>query len=206
MSQQKNHEPYTLAAGDSISFRKTLPDFPASDGWTLKYELRGQQVPIEFASTSDGDSHVLSVDAATTAAWIPGDYAFVGYAELGTERTEFFKASLTVTADLETQSGDVPVTTHAQRMLVKLEAVLEGKAGDDILDSEIEGTVIRRMPLADVYKMRAKYKRERQSEIAQENVANGRASGRKIVVSLNVTGPKVAPGITPISPGGVFRT
>lgn len=206
MSQQLSHEPYTIAAGDSISFRKSLPDFLASDGWTLKYELRGQQVPIEFTSTADGDSHVVFVDSATTSSWIPGDYQFAGYAVLDTQRSQFFLASITITADLETATGDTPLTTHAQRMLIKLEAVLEGKAGDDILDSEIEGTVIRRMSFDEIYKMRAKYKREREAEIAIQNARNGTPTGRLIRPVVNITGPRISPSVTPLSPGGLFRT
>lgn len=186
MSQQKHHEPYTIAAGDSISFRKTLPDFPASAGWSLKYELRGGAVPVEFVSTPDGDSHVLSVDADVTTSWLPGDYVFAGFAELGQQRTQFFLASLTITADLETVTGDTPVTTHAQRMLVKLELQLEKMAEDDIIDSTVEGTEIRREARKEIYTMRKKYQRERESEIAAENVNNGRESGRRIVTRLNI--------------------
>lgn len=205
MSQQKHHEPYTIAAGDSISFRKTLPDFPASAGWSLKYELRGGAVPVEFVSTPDGDSHVLSVDADVTTSWLPGDYAFAGFAELGQQRTQFFLASLTVTADLETVTGDTPVTTHAQRMLAKLESVLEGKAGDDILDSEIEGTVIRRMPYDQIHKLRTKYIQERRGEIAAENARNGRPTGRKIRTQLNVMMPCGSPQLRQFGAGSQFE-
>lgn len=198
MTRPTTREPYTLAAGDSISFTKTLSDFPATDGWILKYELRGQQVPIEFVSTPSANSHVLFVDAAVTANWIPGDYQFAGYAELAgspESRANFFLAALTITPDLETATGDTQLTTHAQRMLTKLEAVLEGKANDDILDSEIEGTMIRRIPFDQLYKLRAKYIQERRGEVAQMAANSHQPTGRKIRVQLNVIQPIV---------GGVF--
>jgi hypothetical protein len=178
-------EPVTIIAGDTISFTKSLADFPASQGWSLKYTLRGGANPIEFTSTADGDDHVLSVDALTTAQWLPQDYTFSGFAEKGSERDSIYLATLTVIANTES-SDATQQTTHAQRMIERLESVLEGKARSDILDSEVEGTVIRRMPFADVFKLLQKYRRMRESEIAAERIRNGQSSGRKIVTRLNV--------------------
>lgn len=180
-------EPISLTAGDTISFTKSLADYPATGGWSLKYELRGGAQAIEFTSTASGDYHVLAVTAATTLTWLPAEYVLFGFAIKGGERHEFFKASFEVKPDAATSAADADVTTHAQRMITKLEAVLEGKAGDDIIDSEIEGTVIRRMPFDDIRKMRAKYRRERQAEIAQENARLGRPTGRKILTRLCIT-------------------
>lgn len=184
----QTREPIQITAGDTISFTKSLADYLASEGWSLKYTLRGGAEAIEFTSTASGDDHVLLVAAATTALWLPAEYTLTGLAEKGGERHVIYMATLPVLANVESDDAQ-QATTHAQRMLAKLEAVLEGKAGDDILDSEIEGTVIRRMPFDQIYKLRAKYKREREAEVVRENIRNGKPSGRRIRSQINVMFP-----------------
>ena len=34
-------EPLTIRAGDTIEWTKSIDDYKASDGWTLKYSFRG---------------------------------------------------------------------------------------------------------------------------------------------------------------------
>jgi hypothetical protein len=181
-------EPVAITAGDTISFTKSLSDYPASEGWSLKYTLRGGAEAIEFTSTASGDDHVLLVAADITALWLPADYSLSGFAEKDDERYAIYIAGITVSANTESADA-VEQTTHAQRMVKKLEAVMEGKAGDDILDSEVEGTVIKRMPHQDVFRLLQKYRRMRESEIAAERIRNGQSSGRKIVTRLSVMSP-----------------
>jgi len=148
----KQFEPLKLAAGDTINFLKGLPDYPASQGWSLKYEARGGAQPIEFVSASIGDSHQVTVPAATTAGWLPGNYQLVGYAENAAagEREQFYQNFLTITPNMEGADGDLPVETHAQKMIRLIEAVQEGKATHDILESDIEATRIKRLSPKDL--------------------------------------------------------
>ncbi len=181
-------EPVQITAGDTISFTKTLANYPASQGWSLKYVLNGGSGPITFTSTASVNDHVISVDATTTALWLPADYEFTGFAEKGSERHAIYIARLTVESDVEAQDpGDT--RTHAQKMVEALEAQLEKMAQDDIIDSSVEGTQIRREARKEIFIMRKKYQRERQTEIAAERIKNGQTSGRKIVTQLSVTSP-----------------
>ena len=52
-------EPETVRAGDTIKWKKSVSDYAASDGWTLKYSLRGQSTAIDLTSTADGDEHPI---------------------------------------------------------------------------------------------------------------------------------------------------
>jgi hypothetical protein len=182
----QRREPVQITAGDTISFTKSLVNYPASAGWSLKYILNGGADPITFTSTASGDDHVILVSAATTAQWLPADYEMSGFAENAGVRNPFYLATLAVSTNVEAvDPGDT--RTHAQKMIVKLEAQLEKMAEDDIIDSSVEGTEIRREARKEIYTMRKKYQRERESEIAAENIKNGKESGRRIVTRLNIT-------------------
>ena len=71
-------EPSTHPAGDTLTWRRDdLTAYPASDGWTLAYKLIGQGQSYAISTTGDATGYAVSVTAATTAAWVPGLYAWV---------------------------------------------------------------------------------------------------------------------------------
>jgi hypothetical protein len=74
-----------VIVGDTLAFTVTVPGYPASEGWTLKYRLipRASGSAIGFGSTASGAEHVVNVPAATTAAWAAGEYNWAAYVERG---------------------------------------------------------------------------------------------------------------------------
>ena len=62
-------EPLEIRAGDTVTWKKSVDDYRASDGWTLKYSLRGNGETIDITSTASDDAHLVSETAATSAAW-----------------------------------------------------------------------------------------------------------------------------------------
>lgn len=199
-------EPLTFSAGDTVSFLKTLQDFPASSGWQIKYELTlaTGAAPIEFVSTAQADSHKILVAAATTAAWAAGDYVLSGYAvNSGTsERAQVYLNVCKVTANLQTSSASQE--THAQKMLRLIEAVQLGKATHDILESDIEQTRIKRLSPKELREERNYWLAERQREIQKANVAAGRSNGRnRYVAFVDPAGGGIGQfGASPIYPLG----
>jgi hypothetical protein len=189
------HEPTEIVAGDSIDFTRTLPDYPASQGWSLKYVLRGGADAITFTSTASGDDHVIAVAPAVTALWLPADYSIEGFAENGADRHTFYLSHLNVLTNTEV-TDPAETQTHAQRMLASLESQLEKMAQSDIIDSSVEGTEIRREQRKEIYQLRAKYRRERQAEIARDNARNGRPTGRLIRPRVNVMFPGHSHGLS----------
>ena len=45
-------EPFEIRAGDTVKWKKAVDDYRASDGWTLKYSLRGNSTTIDLTSTA----------------------------------------------------------------------------------------------------------------------------------------------------------
>ena len=70
-------EPSTLRAGDTWTWRKSLADYPATEGWSLRYVLANADHRKEFDSAADGADHLVTVAATSTDDTIPGRYTLV---------------------------------------------------------------------------------------------------------------------------------
>ena len=177
---QKNYEPITVVAGDTISFIRYLSNYLASAGWQLEYNLRGGAQAIQFLSTASGDSHSVIVAATVTETWLPGAYLMEGFAvNAGTgERERIYLNNLTITPDLSTAGGDEVVTTHAQRMIALIEGVQEEKFTHDILNSDVEGTRIMRLTPPQLREEYNYWIQIRSNEIKIANSKAGRSNGR----------------------------
>ena len=177
---QQTFEPRQITAGDTLSWTRYFSNFPASAGWFLDYELRGEGQAISFQSTANGDSHVILVTAATTAVWLPQQYVFEGFA-INTalaQRQRIFFNNLFIGINLPTSAADVDVKTHAQNMLELIESVQLGKYKNDILESDVEGTKIIRLSPSELRKEYLYWKNERMNEIRAANARAGRSNGR----------------------------
>ena len=74
MADPKSYEPEKLTSGVTWKWKKTISDYPASE-WTLTYYLRKSgATATSFSETADGDTHLVTVAAATTAGYAAGVY------------------------------------------------------------------------------------------------------------------------------------
>ena len=72
MAEPKAYEPEKLTAGVTWKSKKTISDYPASE-WTLTYYLRKDgATATSFSATADGDTHLVTVAAATTSGYAAG--------------------------------------------------------------------------------------------------------------------------------------
>ena len=78
-----------LVAGDSLNFLTAGGAYPSSSGWVLTYRLvprtAGASV-ITLTGTVEGDDHRFAIAAATTAAWVAGDYTWISRVEKAGEK------------------------------------------------------------------------------------------------------------------------
>jgi len=79
-------EPDEIIAGDTIKWKKSLSDYLASAGWSLTYVLLNAAGKITITSSADGSDHLISIDAATTAAYAAGLYDWSLTVSNGLER------------------------------------------------------------------------------------------------------------------------
>lgn len=150
----KTSIPLTVAAGTSVVYRRELSYLP-SDGWTYQLAL---SVPgfAPASAVADGNGHVLTIAATTTASWPAGTYTYSERVTNGVLVHEVGRGSLTVTPDVSAVTDDG--RTHAQRALAAIEAALEGRIGDGIQNYSIAGRAVSKIPLKELYELREKYR------------------------------------------------
>lgn len=117
-------EPLEIFAGDSLSWSKTLSDFPATE-WTLTYRILAQQgaAAQTLTATADGSDFLITVDAENTADWVPATYQLIGFVESSSERVQIYSGKLTVKPDPATVTA-LDSSTYLEKILAKLEAVI----------------------------------------------------------------------------------
>lgn len=177
-------EPSALYAGDSINWLIALPDYPATGGWTLKYNAVCSAGQFAFSSVPSGADHAVTVVKATTAAYLPGSYSLTKYVEHSDgSRVTLSESLLTVKPDLAGKTAAFDNRGHVKKTLDAIEAVLEGRAAISQQELTIDGTTLKRTPVNDLLRLRSKYLSYWQQEQAAANLAAGVPGGsNKILV------------------------
>lgn len=119
-------EPAFATAGDTLAWRRSLPDYPAGEGWTLKYRLVNATAKIDITASADGDDYLISVAAATSSAWTAGAYAWVAWVEGGSsERYTVDQGSITIEPDIAAvTAAGYDARSEAEQALANLRSLL----------------------------------------------------------------------------------
>lgn len=184
-------EPKQIIAGDTITWKKTLSDYPASGGYTLKYRLINSAAKYDITAAASGDDHLITITSATSSGYAAGSYIWSSRVEKGLgqtlERYTLATGTIEISPDLADKSAAFDTRSHVKRTLDALEAAIEGRASRTDLDYEIQtssGTRrrIQSMSHDQLFKARSYYKRLYRDEQAAENAANGIPNRRKVLV------------------------
>lgn len=173
-------EPATVNAGDTVRWRRALPDYPASAGWVLTYTLLNAAGRITITASAQGDDHLVSVPAGTTAGWAAGDYAWraqvskAGEVYTVGEGRMTIKPSFGVSA-LETRS-------LARQALDAVEAYLADPNNIAAAQYEIAGRQLRRYTLPELWAHRDRLRLEVLREEQAERLAVGLPDRRRVLV------------------------
>jgi hypothetical protein len=180
----------SIAKGNAI----TVEDYPASDGWTLKYRLTPQfaapvQTPIDItASTdSDGESYKIEVSNTATAAWAPGKYTWSRWVEkAGARATLDTDGQLDILQDPATAAQGYDSRSHPRKVLEAIEAVMESRASSTQREL-VAYTIGSRSQTfdsseskADLVTLRSKYLWLVANEDARDKMANGLPNPRDV--------------------------
>lgn len=178
-------EPTQFYKGDSVSWRKSLADYPASE-WTLTYYIRGA-VRLDVACAADGDTHVATISPANSDTLTAGTYWWQAIATKSGEVKTVGNGQIEVLASLQDiTSGTHDGRSHVKKVLDALEAVLENKATLDQTSYSIQGRSLSRMSPEELLKWYDRYKKLYADEQRAEQMANGiQAKSSKIKVRFN---------------------
>lgn len=148
------NEPSLITAGNSLAWFVSFPDYPPADGWTLSYDLTGPTTQLA-PTTVNGTGYQVAVLATTTAAWTPGDCLLTAFVSRsgGAERHVLYS----VAAQILPNPVAAAPSTHAQRCLALIEAAMEGRIPRGLEETTIDGQMISRSPMAQLFDLHEKY-------------------------------------------------
>jgi hypothetical protein len=175
-------------AGDTLAYSVSLADYPAST-WVLHYRLtpRFNGAAVTFDATASGDTHAVSVAAATTAGWVPGDYAVGAWVTSGTERytVDSESGQITVKPNPATLTVGTDTRSPDAIALANITDVLNNRATSAVLEYEINGRSLRYIPHAELITLQSHYERRVKAAQGAADIAAGMGTSRgKVYVRM----------------------
>ena len=150
--------PDSIRAGDTATWLLELADYPASGGWSVEYNFVNAAGKFTLTGTAEGSAHRLRAAPATTADYAPGTYGWHCRVTDGGDAFTVASGSTEVLPDLATMAA-IDTRSHAQKTLAALEAWIEGH-DLSVAEYEIAGRRMKYIPIAELLKLRAQYRRE----------------------------------------------
>lgn len=175
-------EPVEATAGDRIQWKRTLDDYPISEGWTLVYHLRanlpGGVHNVEAAAS--GADYEVDIAPEESAQWTPGDYFWEAYVSVSGDRKKIGSGKITIKPDFSQIEIPFDGRTQARRILDSINLVMEGRATHDQQRYVMQavGRSVDRMTAADLLLFRDYWKKE---VLKEEKAANG-GKGKNVFI------------------------
>lgn len=178
-------EPSRVTAGDTVTFTKSLADYPASDSWVLSYTLINASNKYSFTAAASGADHLVTVAAATTAAWVAGTYTCLAVATKATERHTVGQGSIVIAPNLAAAST-YDTRTSAKKALEAVNTLLETYGAKAYLQGyEINGRKQTFASPGDFLVFRSKLMAEVAREDNAARIAAGLSPRNQISVRFN---------------------
>jgi hypothetical protein len=175
MADILNTEPPSVNAGDTVRWTRRLTDYPAGAGWVLGYTLLNATAKITLTGTASGDDHAIVVAAATTAAWVAGDYAWRARVSRGAEVFTVGEGRMQVRPSFGATTLDTRST--ARRALEAVEAYLADPNNLSAASYEIADRSLSRYDLPALWAHRDRLRVEVAREDAAARIAAGLPGG-----------------------------
>lgn len=183
MTEIASQEPLEIIAGDTVKWKKCLPDYKASDSWVLKYSARGDNA-IAITAAAAGDDHLITLAASATADYKAGTYKWIAYVEKGSERYTIAEGYFTVRANLA--AGTAAITDE----LIQLEkdiAAIKAYLGKNYsyANYAINGRSLTRYSITELFTLKDRLQRELNRLRDAEKLKRGESTGKRILVRFN---------------------
>ena len=179
-------EPLTIVVGDFLQWKKTqlASDYPPATH-SAEYVARvtqGGASEIKLAAVERDTYYLFTVPTATSEEFSPGFYHWqleitetASGNRIVVERGEF-----EAVADLDVNGADP--RSHAEIMLDKVEALLEGRADGDLSSYSIAGRSITKMTPEELLTWRDYYRREVAVYRRRNAIARGKRGAATILM------------------------
>ncbi len=178
-------EPSRVTAGDTITWLKSLTDYPASDSWVLTYTLINSASKITITATASGVDHLVTVLAATSAAWTAATYTWHAAVTKAAERYTLGTGQIVVAPNLAAATT-FDTRTSAKKALEAINLLLESYGAKAYQHSyEIAGRKMQFATPTEFMGFRAKLMAEVAREDNAARIAAGLAPRNQISVRFN---------------------
>lgn len=178
-------EPASVTAGDTVSWLKSLAAYPASAGWVLAYTLINSANKYTATASASGADHLVSVSAATTAAWVAGTYSWQATVTNGAERYTVGTGRMVVAPNMAA-AATLDTRSSARKALEAVDALLEQYGAKAYLQGfEIAGRRQQFHNPGEFLKFRDRLKAEVAREDNAARIRAGLAPKNKIAVRFN---------------------
>lgn len=179
-------EPARVRAGDTVTWRKSLAAYPATDGWTLYYRLINSAGKFDITSTPDGADHLVSVLPAASDDWTAGDYSLIAWVSDGSDRVTLDPMRITVLPNLAAEAAGYDSRSQAKKMLDAIDAALLSLSSGErlaIVEAEVAGRRLK-YNFEGLMKLRNLYAAQVQAEINAERASLGLGGRNKLNVRI----------------------
>ena len=147
-----------------------MPDYLPSDGWVLSYELVKASTRYALSSSASGDKHLVSISAATSAAYVAGDYDWRARVTKGSEIYTVSTGRIRIKPSF---ASAIDARSNLRQALEAIELTLQGRATSATHEYEIAGRRLRYIPFPELLVLRDRYR----IDIAREDAALRGAAG-----------------------------
>lgn len=188
MTTVPSREPATLRIGDTWSWQRSLPDFPAPT-WTLKYRFKsGTAAGVEITAAASGTSHLVSVAAATTAGYAAGSFDWVAWVVSGLDERTIGTGRIQLLPNLRagTAAALQDLRSDARQIYEGLVAAYKQYVTDGAMRASysIAGRTMQFHRPADMIQAMEFWRAEVAKEDVRMGLANGTGGGNRVVVRL----------------------
>lgn len=181
-------EPLEIVVGDFLQWKRSdlVADYPPTD-YSAEYVARitgGGSNEIKLAGTEDPKYYLFTVDSATSAEFLPGYYHWqleITQTSSG-NRIVVDQGDFNALPDLDDNQADPRI--HAEKMITKIQTILEGKADSDVSNYSIAGRSLTKMTFEELLEARDRYRRELVQHENKERLKRGKSGGSTIKVKF----------------------
>lgn len=168
--------PDTIDAGTTVTYRRSVPDYPANQGWALTLYLAGKAV-LNVAAVAAGADFDVTLTAAQTAGLTPGVYTWLERVVKASEKHDVGRGQVTLLADVATATPG-SLQSYEEKTLEILELAISGQLTSGIESYQIAGRAVSKIPVKDLLALRGQFQ-------AAVDAQRGKGGGlRSILVSF----------------------
>jgi hypothetical protein len=182
MATTPTTEPASITAGDSITWQRTLADYPA-DVWTLKYRLINATSKIDITASASGTNHLVSISTSTSAGYLDGTYTWTAWVEKTGERITLANGTIVIKPDLAA-AAYLDARSDAAIIVDQLMAAYKAYTASNghVAEYEIAGRRMKYRTGAEILDQLNHWKAILATEKRAERIAAGLGGGNKVLV------------------------